>query len=438
MNDNNKKKWLTLLVTPLAFLYATQALAEQQSSTTRGDGVLERSRGDYLPKGIKLGGFTVKPALESENVYNSNIYLIQNNSKDDFIFHVKPSVNVLSNWSKHSLAFTGSADTLSYATHSKEDQQNYIFNLDGRFDIMKNSFAHANATYSHLTESRGSPDSNANGLIINGVTVQNSAFSALKPVQYQTVGGTFGIEHKINRVKLNVDHAIHHLDFANGQTGNGTQINNKDRNRLINESTLRVGYEITPGYEAFLKGGYNFINYGQTFDDFGYQRSSDGYKVVTGLALDLTGKLTGDAYVGYQSQNFDDYRLATISGVTGGLGLKWNPTGLTTVKARVDRTINQTTQNASSGYFSTLFTLGVTHELLRNLILTADAGYGLNDYKGGNNRSESLYSAGVGAKYLINRNFYLKGGYEYNNRTTNIQNTNYDLNRVFLTIGSQL
>jgi len=292
--------------------------------------------------------------------------------------------------------------------------------------------------YSHLTESRSSPDSNANGLVAGGVTVQNSAFTALRPVQYQTVGGTVGVEHKINRVKINTDHNIQQLYFANGQTGNGTQINNKDRNRLVNDTSLRVGYEITPGYEAFVKGDYNFINYDQTFDDQGYQRSSDGYAAVTGLALDLTGKLKGDAYVGYQSQNYDDARLATISGVAGGMGLQWSPTGLTAVKARVDRAVNQTTQNGASGYFSTLFTTGVTHELLRNVILTADAGYCLNDYTGGNNRTEDVYNVGIGAKYLINRNFYLKSGYEYNNRSTNITNTNYDTNRAYLSIGSQL
>lgn len=435
--DNNKKKWLTLVVTPLILFHSAYALAEdQQTSTARGDGVLERSRGDYLPKGIKLGGFTVKPALESENVYNSNIYLTPSNSRDDFIFHVKPSLNVQSNWKTHSLAFRGNADTLSYATHSKEDQQNYTFNLDGRFDVMKNSFLHANALYSHLTESRGDPDSNPNVLIPNFNTV-NGAFSAQKPVQYQTVGGAVGYEHKMNRVKTNIDNETRYLNYANGVTGNGTFINNDDRSRLRNESTLRVGYEITPGYEAFLKGGYNFINYDQKVDDYGLARSSDGYKVVTGIALDLTGKLTGDAYVGYQAQNYDDARLKTISGIAGGLGLNWHPTGLTSVKANIDRTINETTQGRASGYFATRFAVGVSHELLRNFILTADAGYSMNDYVG-INRSENVYNAGIGAKYLINRNFYLKSGYEYNNRTVDVPGTNYDVNRVFLTIGSQL
>jgi hypothetical protein len=352
---------------------------------------------------------------------------------------------VESNWSKHALLFNIDTDLQNYATHSTEDKDNYMLNLGGRFDVLRDSFLHANFTYGNQYENRG--------LAFFGFG-NNDQFSSLKPVNYDTIGGTIGYEHKMNRIRLNVDNDTTHLGYVNGvaPTTGATIYNDKNRSRLKNESSIRVGYEINPNYEAFVKGSYNFIDYDSKYSDLtggnanDFQRSSDGFKIVTGVALDLTGKLTGNAYVGYQEQSYDDSRLATISGATGGLGLKWLPTGLTTVKLNIDRAINETTQGTfvngvalmSSGYFSTSFMANIDHELMRNLLLNVNGGYILNDYKGGNNRQEDVYVAGISAKYLINRNFYLKGGYNYNTRSTNIFNTNYDINSVYFTIGSQL
>jgi hypothetical protein len=164
--------------------------------------------------------------------------------------------------------------------------------------------------------------------------------------------------------------------------------------------------------------------------------------VVTGLALELTGKLTGNARIGYQSQNYDDPKLSTISGVAGGLTLKWTPTGLTTVTSDVTRSINETTQVGSTGFFSTAFTTTVEHELLRNLTFSAQGGYTYNEYIGGNfpnpARTESVYLASVGAKYLLNRYLFANTSYQYNNRQVqNVAGVNYDSNIFYVGVGSQ-
>jgi hypothetical protein len=388
----------------------------------------ETEESDYAAKGITAGSFKIKPTLEFATHWNDNIYNRQSQTVGAVITHVKPSVNVESNWSRHSLGLNVSSDIQNYINHSQEDRQIIDVGLNGRLDVLQDSFAYANVHYLDSPEQRGAPDSPIN---------------ALKPTGSQTLEGEVGYDHAIYRVRLHADNNTAHIKFDDGETGLGTAIlNNQNRSRLVNTSTMRVGYEITPGYEAFVKGSYNFINYDFKYDQRGYQRSSNGYHVTAGVALELTGKLTGDARVGYQQQFYDDTRFATISGMAGGMTLKWTPTGLTTVTTDVTRTVNQTTQAGASGFFSTAFTTQVEHKLLRNLILSVNGGFTYNEYVGGNApnkaRTEDVYSAGFNAKYLLNRYLFANAGYKYNNRQVqNVSNSNYEANVFYMDIGSQ-
>ncbi len=87
--------------------------------------------------------------------------------------------------------------------------------------------------------------------------------------------------------------------------------------------------------------------------------------------------------------------------------------------------------------------VNIDHELKRNIILSVGGGYTLYEYQGAASiglpaRVDDAYNFGFSAKYLINRYVYLKGAYSYNTRSSNIANSNYDLNAVYFTIGTQL
>ena len=383
---------------------------------------------DYSAKGFRVGAFEIKPILELGSDWNDNIYDTQTDAIATFVTHIKPSVKIASNWNNHSLDLSVNSDIQNYLGYSREDRQIIDVKLNGRLDVLRNSFAYARFNYLNSPESRGAPTSPTN---------------ALTPTISQTLTGETGYDHAIYRIRLHADNIIAHQQYADGITQQGDIIpNNQNRSRLSNISTLRLGYEIRPNYEAFIKGSYNFINYDFQFDDNGYQRSSKGYQVVAGLALELSGKLTGDVRIGYQGQIYDDPRLANIAGSAGGITLKWAATGLTTITTDLTRTINETTLIGASGYLATSFNTKIEHELLRNLILSADVGYTFNQYRGGNEpnppRTEDVYSANFNAKYMPNRSFYVDAGYRYNSRKVqNVSDSNYDSNVVYLSVGMQ-
>lgn len=408
------------------------AMGDQKENVIRGQGVATRAKRDYTPVGIRAGAFKILPTLSSDYEWRDNIYSSQANSVEDLIFHVKPGLAVESDWKRHALAMLLNSDIQSYSSRDTEDKDVYTFAVAGQFDVLKNSFAHANFSYANQYEDRGQAAS-VFGDPSNG-------FIALQPTNYQLAQSQFGYEHKANRIRISVDNDISQYHYENGVAPVTFAVieNDKTRSRSRNETSLRIGYELSTSYEAFIQGSYNFIDYDSEFGADGLQRSSVGYRGTAGVTLDLTGKLIGDVYVGYLLQDYQDARLETVNALVAGVGLKWMPTGLTTVQSKIDRTVNETVQGLTSGILSTVMNVGVDHELLRNIILSLNAGYMTNEYQGGNNREENIYTFGFGAKYLMNRHFFFKTGFSTNSRSSNIANTNFDTNSIYLSVGSQL
>src|SRR3546814_15987059 len=73
--------------------------------------------------------------------------------------------------------------------------------------------------------------------------------------------------------------------------------------------------------------------------------------------------------------DYDDGSLSSTEGVAAGLRATWNITRLTTITAVIDRQVEATTVDGASSRFDTLGELRVDHELMSDLIVSANAAY---------------------------------------------------------------
>src|SRR5690606_7049905 len=91
--------------------------------------------------------------------------------------------------------------------------------------------------------------------------------------------------------------------------------------------------------------------------------------------------------------------------------------------------LDETTETGASSIERREVTLAVDHELLRNFILTAQAGYAQDDFSGAAREDETL-TFGFGGTYLFNR--HLRGGFDYRyvTRDSNEPGESYDENRI--------
>jgi hypothetical protein len=409
----------TIALLLMAALIPVGALADEQ--TTEGQTVTERPRPEYDPLGQRVGGFILYPDVDVRETYDSNINASNTVTHGDFITSVRPSLQLKSDWNRHALNFHANSNIVHYAQYDNNDYTDYSVGGDGRLDIHHDARLFANAGYSILHLPWWSP---------NTFTGQG------KPTEYSDTAFGLAGEKEFNRLSFRLDQNYDRYDFSN-VVASGSEILESKNDYADERLNLHSGYELMPGRQVYALTGYDWRIYDKTSDLFGYNRNSNGYILALGTKYDVTGITFFDVYVGYRQQDYDDARLGAIAGPTGGAKLTWNVTTLTTITGNVTRDIDETLIAHSSGYFATTETVRADHELLRNLLLNATVGHETDDFVG-INRSDDYLLFGAGAKYLMNENLWLTGGYAYRSRSSNLSGTGAGDNQVFLGISTHL
>lgn len=419
----------TSVLTALAFAFASSTLAAfpvAAQDLERGETVLERPRPEVEALGVRAGSFLFLPRLEVGATYDSNVFATENNKEDDIIWVINPELRIRSDFSRHALNFTATGALGRYREFESENYSDYLVQLDGRVDVLRDINVDARFFHAQEHEGRGDPDAEA-GLA--------------EPQIYTRSGGVLGYNHVFNRVRTRLTGAAEYFAYDNVRRLDGTTSRQNDRDRWELTTGLRVGYEVYPGYEGFVQGNLSRIIYRVSPNYSGINRDSHGYEVVAGAAVDLTGVLSGELFAGYLSRSYQDDQLKDFGGLGFGGRLNWAVTQLTTITGSLRREVRETTTASAGGvassYARTLVAVGVDHELLRTLLLNGRAQYYEDSYEG-IERTDEVYTFGVGATYLINRNVYLTGGYTYETRQSDANIQEYDSNLIFLRLGLQL
>lgn len=404
--------------------------------------VYERSRPDYSAPGARTGSFLFLPTIEGGLQYNSNIFAsragptnLVTGEVDDFIVKIKPGFNLTSDWNQHFFSVSADADIARYIDNSREDFEDINLGAQGRIDISRGTSFKYGASYSDLHEDRGSPDNpgRAAEQTLYNVFRANAGFVRDLALVSLAVDG--------NYEKTNYDDA--RLLDANGDVS-GNSINNDDRDRERWEGSVRLGYEVDEYYETFIRLKANSVTYDNSQADGGPQRNSDGYEIVAGATFDLTGKSQGEFFGGYVAQNYDSDTLSNVGDFTFGASLLWNPTGLTSVRGSVSRSVAETIVSETvagnnvfaAGILGTVFDLQMEHELQRNVLLKGTATYTRQSYEN-IGRSDDLYAASLGLRYLLNRNFAVDASYNFDSMDTTETGQDFKRHNFMVSLRSQ-
>jgi hypothetical protein len=412
-----KIKTLPLLVGAAALLAGTSTAVIAQE-LQRGASVLERPRPELEPLGLRAGSFLIFPKFEFGTAYDDNVFATERKTDGDFIFQFIPSVAIRSDFSAHELHFRAGADVGRYADLTSENFIDYFTEAGGRYDITGSSAVNANVAYRKLHEDRGSPD---------------APTGASEPVEYSQTTTDLGYQQRFNRLVGRIGFNAIYENYDDVTSNAGTNLDQDNRDRWLYASKFRLGYDLVPGYTPFVQ-----VTYTRTTYEHGIKPAdSDTYEAVVGTSFDLTGLLTGEVFVGYLTKNYDENVFDDFSGVTYGAALDWAVTQLTSLRGEASKHIEEGFGRTPTPRDRSTFQIGVDHELLRNVILSARALYQNDDYQGAP-RNDDFYSLQAGATYTFNRNLYLRGTYTYSTRDSNLPGNDYDRNLIALKVGAQL
>jgi len=389
-----------------------------------------RAAETYDPVGVPLGSFRLFPVLELGEVYNDNIYAASNSigKTASFIQLVKPSLDLRSDWNNHMLNLFARGAFGFTAVNSTENYQDFSLGADGRFDIQRDWNVYGGSSFSRVHEDRGTP---------------NSVTSSFEPNKYNQLAGNLGYYQQFNRLSVRLDGRVDNYHFVN--TGPGPAagtIFNADRNRTELREAARVGYEFSPGFQVWTRGSLNQRTYDNTIDSLGFTHNSSGYDVVGGLAVDLGGITSFEAFGGYIHQDYRDPRYPVIQGPVFGLTGYWNPIRELFLKPFVRRTIEDSALTGTSAYLSTAAGLDVDYRARPNIKVEGHFDYSIADYSMSTPNTASRYDQYVtfraGVLYTPTREFFVGPQYQFVHRSSNAANSDYDQNILMLRLGARL
>jgi hypothetical protein len=383
--------------------------------------VRDRDRPELDPLGVRFGSFFLFPQAVAGLGYESNVFAEENDTDGDFVATFEPSFRLVSDFSRHELRLVGRVAAGRYFEFEDENFTDYGLEAGGRYDFGNGAEASGALFHRRDHEGRADPD---------------AVFAKEEPVVFTTTGVSGSFTQPFGRFSATVGAGARTLDFRDVALRGGGESNEDDRDRDAYDASLRLGYEIVPGYEAFVRGTYDWVRYDGR-DDLGRDRENDGYEVVGGARIDLTGLVVGQVFAGYFEREYDDNAFNDPSGLSFGGRLDWALTGLTTLYGEARRNVVETTVAGASSIQQTVFLAGVDHELLRQLVLNGEARLVRDDFQG-IAREEDTVRLSAGAVYTLNRNLFLEGGYSFVSRDSDAANRSYDNNIVLFRVGARL
>ncbi|WP_159107171.1 outer membrane beta-barrel protein [Azospirillum sp. B4] len=385
---------------------SSSVVTEQGALTDDGGvGDPQRVNAAYQPKGIAVGNYILFPLVDLSETYNSNIYATQQKAKSDFITRIAPEIWARSQFADDQLNFLGRLEQSYYKTFNHDSHLDATLHSDGLYHISRDTQFSGSVDATQAYEDRGSPDDQG----------------GLEPVRTRNIGGQAALQQQLGRFTVSGSLAGGVHDFHDVPRTDGGVIDEDDRDRSDFTVTGRTAYELYPGYAAVGQASFNKVMYDQKVDDDGFKRSSQGYRLETGVGVDLTQLIRGDFLIGYLHQNIDDPRFKDPSGLAVKVAFNWTPDRMTVVVPSLERSLQETTLSRSSQIVHSGGGVLVRRELQRNVVVTFSS-YIYNDDFEGSGRQDWTYDNRLRAIWSLAPEYYIGAEIGYRRRYSSVEN----------------
>lgn len=369
--------------------------------------VFDRSRPDYDAKGIDLGGFRLYPRVAVTESYDDNIFADESNTEADFITTTAAGLQAQSEWSRHRLSVMGEVQHQKFLENSAQDRVEYFVRPSLTLDLPQRSHANFSAEYGRHTLGRDDPEDTGEE----------------DPTEFHRFISNGEIIGRANRTFFGLNGQVLRDDYINAD--------DNDRDHTEYRVGLPLGYEVSAKTDVVLEPFFRWRDFDE-LDSTGADRDARAAGATVGIDTELTSLVHVNFDIGFVANDFEDSRFDDEVDLIFGGEVIWYATGLTTVKARSARRDITTGRPGSSSKTQTNVDLELQHELMRNVLVGAEAQF-INDDFRNIDRTDNRGIAGVSAEYLINNYASLVANYRYEQRWSDAEGQ--DFNRNIVTLG---
>jgi hypothetical protein len=377
--------------------------------------VKTRLQPGYEVRGVRAGDWLFQPSLTAGGFYSSNVFASPTDKRSDMIFRLHPSLRVDSLWERHSLSVQADVESETYRSNPGLDQVNASIRARGRFDIWHDTAILTNFRVAKLHEDVGSLSSPA---------------GAVQPTPYDFATGDVTFWRQFNRLSVSGGVRVDSYDYGSTRAQNGAIINQDSRDGQIYVGHSRVEYVFSPYLGVFgaVEGNRRELR-GSPVRSL----SSDGYRTLGGVNLELSRLVKAEIAVGYADQMFDAPSIARAAGPAYRFLLTWSPTRLLDIKFRAESMVTQAVDTDVAGIRAESLQLGFDYELRRNVIVSAAAIYERDKFLD-RLRDDTVFATLEEVRYMLNRFWSVSLRHQYIKRESNVPTAAYDRHEVGLNV----
>lgn len=394
--------------------------------------VQARVEPEFRLDGVRAGSFVIRPRIDESFGYDSNIDGLTG-GKGSPAINTQASVAAASDWSRNSVSAQLSVNDERFPARSIQDFTNWSAMLSGTYDVGRDQFA---GSYTHLNVAETPRDLGA----ITSVPVLFQIDDL--NLSYNIAGhGRFSFVPRLDVASYRFDNAVTAGVAGLAGNGYGTGFSQNWQDRIVYQGELTTRYELSPRRNALLVLRGTEISYNSHPALVG-DRNSAGGAILVGLDYAGSGLFRYSALVGYQQRNHASTQYANISSPIVEATVVWTPRLLTTVTGSVRREIDDSADLTTVAYTANSVQLNVAQQVRRNVVLTGFGEYQQAEFSNSvrngaaptSAQAQSIYSAGLGATWLLNRTTRLNLSYQFLDRRSSPQLT-FTENVALVTLG---
>ena len=392
-----RRSLLALVVGTAAPAYAQEVLPPTESLVTfnRSTTVQERRLKGYEARGLSLGTLKLEPQLTLSPRFTDNVYSTTGNRKSEFYVNVSPQIQAGLQTGQTLVALQATADLVRHAEFLSENQDNV-------------------RTSGFVLQSIGPGTKLGAGMQYENASIDRESQQAfaltVRPFRYHIKSYAIRASQKFAGLLLSAQGGITQYSYGNGRLVDGTLVDQSFNDRERKRAQVRAEVKQSASIAYFIEATYDATSFDRLTDAL-VDRSSDRLKVLVGTRFELPILARGDIAIGYTKSQFKGDIFRSFSGLAVSSDITFFPTQLTNVTLNARREVQDAGISQSSGYVALVGGVRVDHELLRALILTAQAQYERDSF---NNidRTDRRLTYLFGSRVKLNRNITLQLNFE--------------------------
>jgi hypothetical protein len=370
-------------------------------------------KADLGETGIQVGSFTISPSLSLGQGATDNLYQTADKTASA-ISTLAPKLKVASEWSRHSLQFTGDAALNRYIGNSARNQDTWSLAPSGTLDIDKRFSLQANANFSQLALNRYSDE------LVGG-------FVSVAIVRQEISGAT--LNYQFGRLQASAAAQHSSLSYQSVILFDGTRQDQSALDHTVDTLTARASYKLSPDFSLFAQVNWSHFDFAPSASPTSSNASSTGVRITGGAQITVRGLGRATLSTGYSRRDYEPVGIRTVKGASAVALLEFYPSTLTTVSFQFGHRLDEARLLNSNANKVDFVRTQVDHAILRNLLLSLNTSFTKNK-SAQTAQDTEISSLSFTAQYLANRYFDLKGAISYSSRKSTPQTARGNSNEL--------